>query len=777
MQKIFYFFITVLFPIALQAQSQYFDLQGKIFDATTQKPLALADIFLKEIQKGTVSDGQGNFIFKKIPNGEYTITISYVGYQSVTKKINTKNNKEIKIYLNVETENLQEVVVKSSKKEERELRNGAMTVSVLSSSHFQGTTSSLDDVLKKTVGITIRSQGGVGSGSRISVRGLEGKRIGIFLDNMPMNQTSDYVSLHDVPIDMIERIEIYKGIVPAKLGGSAMGGAVNLILKEYPPVFYDVSYELASFNTHKIQSLGKLNFKKSGIEIGASVNYTYSDNDYEMDLPHHRGIRVKRNHDRHRKLLYGVGLKATKWWFDEVGFEAFSILTDQQIQGIETNIQKAFSETQVNGVTNKLEKKDFLISGLDFDMNTVLVGVGLHLNDTSPLRYDWEGNTYPPVSSYGGEIGLHASDTKTKSTSFLNRLNLEYIINENQSVNFNSQFTTFSNHTSDPIKEKISGYKVNFDNRMFSWIAGLSYDLSSKNKKWLNSFTTKYYYYKTQGQTVKIVGIGGIKDIGFSKGNFGISDAIRYHFTENLLARTSLAYDVRLPIDSELLGDGFLIAPAANLKPERNTSVNLGFLYQKNLLSDNKLEVEINGFYSYITDMIRFSGGVLQSFYENFGKMRSLGIEAEVKADIFPSLYGYANVTYQDLRDKRDFEPYTQIPNATKNKRMPNIPYFLSNAGLEFHKENLFGGKDQNTRLMLDASFIEKYWYDFEVSKYQERRIPRSLVFHFGVEQSFKNGKILLSARVNNLTDQKVISEFNRPLPGRNFGVKIRYRM
>ncbi|WP_341433747.1 hypothetical protein, partial [Mesomycoplasma ovipneumoniae] len=138
--------------------------------------------------------------------------------------------------------------------------------------------------------------------------------------------------------------------------------------------------------------------------------------------------------------------------------------------------------------------------------------------------------------------------------------------------------------------------------------------------------------------------------------------------------------------------------------------------------------------------------------------------------------YGYVNVTYQDLRDKREFEPNTQIPNATLNKRIPNIPYYMSNWGLEFHKENLFGGNNQNTRVMLDGQFIESYWYDFEVSRFQERRIPQSLVFNFGVEHSFKNGKILVSARVNNFTNQRVISEFNRPLPGRNFGFKVRYR-
>ncbi|HBX19374.1 MAG TPA: hypothetical protein DEF88_02845, partial [Porphyromonadaceae bacterium] len=61
----------------------------------------------------------------------------------------------------------------------------------------------------KTVGMTIRVSGGVVSASRVSVRGLEGKRIGFFIDEVPMNDQSDFIDLNDIPVDMIERIEIY----------------------------------------------------------------------------------------------------------------------------------------------------------------------------------------------------------------------------------------------------------------------------------------------------------------------------------------------------------------------------------------------------------------------------------------------------------------------------------------------------------------------------------------------------------------------------------------
>ena len=103
------------------------------------------------------------------------------------------------------------------------------------------------------------------------------------------------------------------------------------------------------------------------------------------------------------------------------------------------------------------------------------------------------------------------------------------------------------------------------------------------------------------------------------------------------------------------------------------------------------------------------------------------------------------------------------------------VPYLMANAGLEFHKENLFGGSGMNTRIFTDASFVEEYLYDFEQSQFQQHRIPRALSCNIGFEQSFGNGRYFIMGKINNLTDTKMISEFNRPLLGRSFTIRFRY--
>lgn len=91
--------------------------------------------------------------------------------------------------------------------------------------------------------------------------------------------------------------------------------------------------------------------------------------------------------------------------------------------------------------------------------------------------------------------------------------------------------------------------------------------------------------------------------------------------------------------------------------------------------------------------MIRLTGGALQSRYQNFGEMRTLGVDLEVKWDATNFLYLYGNGTFQDLRDTRKHEASSSAPNPTKGNRMPNIPYLFANVGLELHRENLFGVK------------------------------------------------------------------------------------
>lgn len=774
-QKILFSLFAVVVCFSAPAQTNGSRFSGVVIDSSDESPLSGATVFIEELKRGGVTDRYGEFSFADIPYGTYTATVSFMGYHTQKEKIKvTKENaKKQVIRLKPEAQSLEEVVI-TAKSEARQIRELAMPVSVISMKQLQGTVNNVQDVLAKTVGVTVRSSGGVGSASRISVRGLEGKRIGLFIDGNPMNDNSDFIDINDIPVEMIDRIEIYKGVVPAKFGGSAVGGAVNIVIREYPPKYLDVNYSFGSFNTHKVSVVSKRNIASKGYEFGAGGFYDYSDNSYTMRSPFQDGLTIKRDHDEFQKLVIGGSFKARKWWFDLVEFEPVFLHTYKQIQGIEYNIRHAHSHSNAFVFANKIEKENFLSEGLDLDWQLAYIYTDYQFVDTASYRTHWDGTTYPAVSQYGGEIGKWASRSKSPKQTLANKINLSYLIDERHSINFNSLLNYAHADPKDELKDKVIGYRTNFKSDMLSWIAGLNYDFRTSNDKFLNSVNIKFYYYSMKTRMASVL-TNHAEDIDTRKSNVGISNALRYRFTPSLMAKASVGYDVRLPAENELLGDGYVVAPAGNLNPERNTSINLGILFDKTGKSPSNLQIELNGYYMYLKDMIRFTGGFLQSQYQNFGEMRTFGVEAEVKADITRWLYGFANATYQDMRDTRKYEQNTQVPNPTKGSRMPNIPYLMANAGLEFHKENLLGGKGMNTRLFADGSFVEEYLYDFEQSQYQQRRIPRTLAFNIGFEQSFADGRYFVMGRINNLTDRRMISEFNRPLPGRNFNIRLRY--
>ena len=766
------FLLLLLTTSSLWAQNTA-ELSGKITDKATQKPLIGADIYLKELKKGANADTQGNFHLKGIPEGNYTILCSYLGYQTFSKKIYLKGQERLDISLKEQAEEISGVTV-SGKSIAHQKKEESMPVTVIDMSNMRGTVSNVQDILAKTVGVTLRTSGGVGSSSRISVRGLEGKRIGFFIDELPMTEQTDYLDINDIPVDMIDRIEIYKGVVPARFGGSSLGGAINIVIREYPDKYADLSYGYESFNTHKAQGVFKRNLKARGLVFGIGGGYTTSDNNYTFDSPYREGLRITRNHDKYRKYIIGGSFKAKKWWFDEVEFEPVVVKTYKEIQGIEYDIREAHSESLMAGLANKLTKDNFLTEGLNFDMFSGVVLTQMNFIDKATRRYEWDGSSYPTPSRYGGEVGYNfPSDSDDQKLSFINKTNLEYIINERHSFNFNSVFSIAKGTPKDELKTLSLGKQVNFDSRMHSWVSGLTYDLRSLNDVFLNSLTLRYYQYTMHTQMAPLF-VPGKYDVDLQKNNWGVNNAMRYRFLPSLMGKLSAGYEVRIPSENELLGDGISVVPSADLLPERNASANLGLLFDLTGKHPTNAQIEMNFFYMYLQDMIRYTAGLIGAQYQNFGEMRTLGVEFEAKADVLPSLYAYVNTTYQDLRDTRDYEPASTVPNPTKYKRMPNIPYLMANAGMEFHRENLFGGSGQNTRLFADVAFVEEYFYDFELTQLQKRRIPRSTTIDIGFEHSFLNNKLFISGKLRNVTNEKTLSEFNRPLPGINGGVKIR---
>jgi len=74
----------------------------------------------------------------------------------------------------------------------------------------------------------VRSLGGLGQFSSLSLRGSSAQQVGVFLDGVPLGGSGGVVNLADLPLDTLGRVEVYRGLIPVVYGGAAIGGAVDL---------------------------------------------------------------------------------------------------------------------------------------------------------------------------------------------------------------------------------------------------------------------------------------------------------------------------------------------------------------------------------------------------------------------------------------------------------------------------------------------------------------------------------------------------------------------
>jgi vitamin B12 transporter len=133
----------------------------------------------------------------------------------------------------VETDDqITEITVEAPRPDwESELSPG--TVTVIRPDDYQGEQKTLPELLKDVPGVHVRYVSGKGGYTTVSVRGSTAAQVGVFADGVLVNLGGDAaMDLSTIPVKNIERIEVYRGYIPARFGGAYMGGAINIVTKK-----------------------------------------------------------------------------------------------------------------------------------------------------------------------------------------------------------------------------------------------------------------------------------------------------------------------------------------------------------------------------------------------------------------------------------------------------------------------------------------------------------------------------------------------------------------
>ncbi|MEJ2634780.1 MAG: TonB-dependent receptor [Calditrichia bacterium] len=249
MTKISTFFIFLLFLLG-SVYSQDLRIHGKVIDFYTREPLQGTDVYLSESRCGTVTEKNGNFLFrcKEVPP-EDTLTVSYLGYQTYRTLLKDFRNGSI-IFLKSKSLDLGDEIVVSADKIDISKQDIPMAKSTVELKEIEDYGSSeISDILKPLP--AIRIEGNDLDGRQIQIRGSDANEVNVYLDGILINnvRSDNAADLSIIPVESIETLEVLKGGNSALLGQGAFGGVVNITTRqETEPSIY-IKGKMGSFDS------------------------------------------------------------------------------------------------------------------------------------------------------------------------------------------------------------------------------------------------------------------------------------------------------------------------------------------------------------------------------------------------------------------------------------------------------------------------------------------------------------------------------------------------
>ena len=792
MNRLFIVTILCLCTTVLSAQNI---LHGKIIDKETGLPISGVYISIKNTKQKTVSDKTGNYQIDILSNGTCLVEVSFVGYKRVRQVIVLNGNITKDFFLESSANVLNEVVVRGSSQqaEINRIRQSPMAVTVVDGAKLRGRSSGIEEILTRTSGIKVRKTGGLGSASRISVHGLEGKRVAVYINGFPLNSPDGSFDINDIPIDVIKYIEVYKGIVPAEYGGDGLGGAINIVTREDECDLVGFTQELASFGTSKTLTSAQKLFAKSGILFNVAFfknksknNYTMSWPVFEINLPVSEYRKVRRKNDYYDADFYHVGIGFRKLYFDKLDLECAFYRNKKGIQSLNFDSRHAYMKGFNIMPTLHIEKDDFIFKGLEMKSSLVIPIIQTSLIDTTTTRRQWDGTITQAMGETEDNL---LNESHNRQFELRNKFNLKYTFGQH-TFNINDQLALSDYRPKDERMNDYLGFDPSsFPSKMISNNIGLCHLYASSNHRFQNSLTISIYYLKSKiFRTSDALSKAQMKDASapkqtsVNKTYYGFSEGVSYEFWKGVRGKFSFSHNVRLPDTGELFGNGMSIKPSVNLLPEIGDNLNVGTIIDtRNVMGLTRVQWETNFYYMYIQNMIRLFPADIRSIYTNLGKTSTMGFDTELKVDVTPNIYTYFNLTLQDIRDRQKWlNDAKGTDNPTYNKHVPNIPSFYFNYGLEYHAENLLG-RNELSRIYMDVSHVGEFDWGWQMSTLSDQRkkwiIPSNDVFTIGLQQSFWHNNISLSFEVENIFDKENYMEFKMPLQGRTFKTKLRFNL
>lgn len=644
-KRIFYTYLVLFISISLYSQKTDANIIGDVKNSVTGEHIPFINITIKNTVLGITTDRTGHYFFKNLPEGNFTLKVSGVGYKTVEKQVEIIAGKTLEVnFLTEETSlSLNEVVV-SANRNETNRKDASVVVGILSPKMFLATNSvCLADGLNFQPGVRVENDCNNCGFTQVRINGLEGQYSQILIDSRPIfSALAGVYGLEQIPVNMIERVEVIRGGGSALYGSSAIAGTINIITKEALNNNFSAAY----------------NLQQNGNAPDHSLNLNTS---------------IVTDDSKAGMYLYGTYRNRLPFDYNGDGFSEAAKLLNHTI-----GMRSYYRLTSQSKLTLEYHTiNEFRRGGNDFHLQphqTDITEQVEHEINGGGLAYNWYSrNSKHKINAYTSLQNIHrdsyygaAKDTSAYGSTDNNTLvgGMQYVYNMEKLLFMPSEFTTGFEYQYDDIDDKMPGY-----NRFITQTtqtAGLFLQNEWKNDRMNILLGGRFDKHNL------------LKNVVFSP-----RLNLKYNFTEDLNWRGSYAAGFRAPqaFDEDLHieavgGTVKLIQLAENLKPEYSHTLSTSFDYCL-LIGSVDMDFLIEGFSTQIKDVfvlqnlgLNPAGQIVMERNNGSGANVS-GINIEGKIAPSPKYqFQFGFTLQQSLYDAPEF----WSPNVVATKKMLRTP-------------------------------------------------------------------------------------------------------
>ncbi|MEQ6118105.1 TonB-dependent receptor [Reichenbachiella sp. MALMAid0571] len=779
------FFSILIFIVSSVSMAQ---IAGHVKDENGEGIPGIS-VVVEPLKTGVSTDINGKYMIVGLANGNYILSYSGVGYETQKTTINYEG-RPLTVNINLK-ENVKELegITITGKSESTIVREQAYAVEVIESKGFKNLTTNANDILGRVSGVNIRQSGGIGSKFSLSLNGISGNQVRVFLDGVPMDYFGSSLSLNNFSANLIDRIEVYKGVVPIHLSSDALGGAINVTTNGKSTSYLDASYSMGSFGTHLASLNTQYRNKKNGFTTRIKSFYNRSNNNYKVPVnlvnfetgkEEEEPVWVERFHDAYEsKMVWAeAGFTGTKFADQLMVGVLYSDNYNELQQAANAIGQAKIPYGEVATEEEKIianlafNKRKLFTEKLSFNSYLVTVFSKSLSRDTASVRYDWYGNSTPKTDNATGEIENRKTLFELETENYLANANAEYQLNKYHSITLNYSLNHLTVQGADPYKNQ-NNTQFGEPNNVTKQVLAASYTNTLFDEKFKTTLFTKYYDYGLSSLETDYSGSEPSPfDVHKSNLGFGFSTTYKY---DKWQLKASYEKATRFPEAIELFGDGLNTVASPSLTPEKSNNYNLGFLFG-NKSAHSPFIVSVNGF---VRDAENFIIPVVQGikvYHINNSKVLSKGIDLSMGYTHREHWVLSVNGTYLDLRDNSKWRNgQVGVESSQYKVRLPNQPYLFGNASLSYRNEELFSNNDQYS-ISLSQNYVYEFFYKWEnLASKNKDVVPTQYTTNMEFVYMFKEGRYNASFSVINLWNAKVYDNFQQLRPGRNFNFKLRY--